>query len=246
MDQRLKRKIAVVAGAGLGIGRACAMVMAEEGALVAVVTRKEEAGQETVTRIHARDGKAMAFTADLTDYEQAEACFEKILKACGKIDILNCNLGGYHTSGPEGMTESVWEELFETNLKSVFMSARACIPHMVKNGAGSIVFTSAACSAQTDAGAAERAESIKSGIISLTKSLAEELAPHNIRVNCVLPGSTGKELYTQGRMLMGTEPKLSRQGYPEDTAFAVLYFASDESAWVTGSAFAVDGAAAFL
>ncbi len=238
---RLKNKVAVIAGAGAGIGRAAAVLFADEGAKVAVIARKKEIGEETIAKIENRSGKAIFVSADLTKSDQVEKAFEKIESAFGKIDVLHCNAGSYASSSVKEMLESSWDDMFDINLKSYFLSVRASIPYLVKNGSGSIILTGAVFGHSANMKNMAHYNSSKAGVVALTKSLALELAPQNIRVNCICPGQIAHQLHSQGESALSTDPKLSRGGLPEDAAFAALYLASDESAWVTGSTLVIDG-----
>lgn len=238
---RLKDKVAVIAGAGPGLGRATALLFAEEGAKVAIISRKKEAAFETIKRIKDQGGHAVSFIADLTKQDQNHAIFRKIAEEFGKLDILHCNMGSYGTSPLENITEKDWDEMLAVNLKAKFFSVQSALPYLVKNGSGSIILTAAVFGSMLTTKNMAHYNASKAAVISLTKSLALELAPRQIRVNCICPGQMSHQLYTKGKGPLRTNPKLFRDGLPEDAAFSILYFASDESAWVTGATLVVDG-----
>lgn len=240
---RLKGKVAVIAGAGPGIGRATAVLFADEGARVAVISRKKEVGDETVQMISDRGGQAMAVAADLTQTAQVEKALDEIVKKFGKIDVLHCNAGSYSVSTVKEMLESSWDDMFDVNLKSYFLAVRAAIPAFAANGGGSIILTGAIYGFTSNPKNMAHYNASKAGVAALTKSLALELSPQNIRVNCICPGQVSHNLFTQGASALQTDPKLLRNGVPEDAAFAALYFASDEAAWITGATLVIDGGA---
>lgn len=238
---RLKGKVAIVAGAGAGIGRAAALLFAEEGAKVAVVSRRKDVLDDTVARVEERHGKAFAVQADLSKGDEADAALRAVVDHFGRVDVLHCNSGAYSVSSAEHMTEALWEEMYEANVKTSFLTVRAAIPHMAKTGGGSIILTSAVWGSFLNAKNMAHYNSSKAAVVALTKSLALELAPRDIRVNCICPGQISHRLHTSGTAPVHTNPKLRRHGLPEDAAYAALYFASEESAWVTGSVLVVDG-----
>ncbi len=238
---RLQNKVAVIAGAGKGIGRATALLFAQEGAKVALLSRTKESIQETAALIEERGGEAIPLVANLSHVMEAKKSLDHVEKSFGKIDILHCNMGGYATVPFEKMDEKNWDSMFDVNLKSKFITVKTALPHLIKNGSGSIILTAAIYGHFFHSKNMAHYNASKAGVISLTKSLALELSPYKIRVNCVCPGPISHEIHSLGKHPIHTNPKLHRSGLPEDIAFSVLYFASDESSWVTGSTLAIDG-----
>lgn len=238
---RLKGKVAVIAGAGPGIGRASAILFADEGAKVAVISRSKETGDDTAAKIRERGGRAISIVADLTVSEQVEKAFVDIEAQFGKIDALFCNAGTFAMSGVKDMQESGWDAMFDSNLKTYFLSVRAGLPYLAKAGAGSIILTGAIFGYSANTKNMAHYNASKAGVVALTKTLALELAPQNIRVNCICPGQISHQMHSGTKPQISTDPKLLRMGLPEDAAFAALYFASDESSWVTGTALVIDG-----
>lgn len=234
---RLKDKVAVIAGAGPGTGRAAALLFAQEGAKVAVIARRKEITQETVKKISQHGGKALAISADLTKPDEVKRSIQKVIAEFGTIDVLHCNTGSYATASIGEMTEQSWDMMFDVNLKSGFLTIQSAIPHFIKKNSGSIILTSAIFGHFVNFKNMAHYNASKAGVISLTKSFALELAPHGIRVNCVCPG----QISHQGDSSLTPNPNLLRGGLPQDAAYAVLYLASDESAWVTGTTLVVDG-----
>ncbi|OGR57213.1 MAG: hypothetical protein A3I11_00680 [Elusimicrobia bacterium RIFCSPLOWO2_02_FULL_39_32] len=238
---RLKDKVAIIAGAGPGIGRATALLFAQQGAKVALISRKKDAALDTVERIKEQGGQAVSFIADCTKQDQTHAVFHQIMKEFGKLDILHCNMGHFRTSPIEKITEKDWDEMLSLNLKAKFLTVQAALPYLIKNGSGSIILTAAVFGSMLTTKNMAHYNASKAAVISLTKSLALELAPRQIRVNCVCPGQMSHQMFTKGKDSLRTNPLLFRDGLPEDAAFSILYFASDESAWVTGTTLVVDG-----
>lgn len=238
---RLGGKVAIVAGAGRGVGRATALLFSQEGAKVALISRTKENIQETAALIEKRGGEALPMVADLSQARKTKECMDHVAKIFGKIDILHCNMGGYATIPFEKMDEKSWDEMINLNLKSKFITVKSALPHLISNGSGSIILTAAIYGHFFHSKNMAHYNASKAGVISLTKSLAVELSPYKIRVNCVCPGPISHEIHSSGQERIRTNPKLHRGGLPEDIAFSVLYFASDDSSWVTGATLAVDG-----
>jgi 3-oxoacyl-[acyl-carrier protein] reductase len=234
---RLKDKVAVIAGAGTGMGRTAALLFAQEGAKVAVIARRKEVVQETVNTISQQGGQAIAIAADLTERTDVKRSIEKVIEIFGTMDVLHCNTGTYATASLKEMTEEAWDQMFDANLKSGFLMIQTAAPYMIKKNTGSIILTSAIFGHFVNFKNMAHYNASKAGVISLTKSFALELAPHGIRVNCVCPG----QISHQGSAGLKPNPHLLRGGLPQDVAYAVLYLASDESAWVTGTTLVVDG-----
>ncbi len=243
MSGRLKDKVAVIAGAGPGIGRASAMLFADEGASVAVIARGKETGEETVAKVKERGGKAIFIQADLTQEAQVSLAFNQIGEKFGKIDALFCNAGSYAASSVKDMTEANWDAMFDANLKTYFLSVRAGLPHLAKSGKGSIILTGAIFGYSSNPKNMAHYNASKAGVVALTKTLALELAGQNIRVNCLCPGQVTHHMHSADNASLTTDVKLLRAGLPEDAAFAAVYFASDESCWVTGTTLVIDGGA---
>lgn len=254
---RLKDKVAVVTGSGSGIGKAIAMRFAREGALAIVVDVNEEAMATTVREIEARGGKARACKVDVTSQRALRDFMEELVGTEGRIDILVNNAGvtRYRAFGTIG--DADWDAVLDLDLKGVFFCAQAAAPFMARQQYGKIINISSSLGTGTtphigelSAGAASPYASAKSAVIQLTKILARELGPSGVNVNCVAPGffltpltgNTRTPAQVEEHIRVRTESAvLKRPGKLEELANAVLFFASDESSFVTGQTLCVDG-----
>jgi NAD(P)-dependent dehydrogenase (short-subunit alcohol dehydrogenase family) len=245
---KLKGKVALITGSGSGIGRASAVLFAREGARVVLVDYNEDNGRETLKIIQENGGEAMFIHADVSKGSDAEKMVREAVKKYGRLDILFNNAGKGLVKTVPDTTEEEWDILIDTNLKGVFLGSKYAIPEMAKNGRGAIINTASISGLVGHRNSAAYCAS-KGGIIMLTKAMAGDHAPQNIRVNCICPGHV---LTPQLEPLIRSIPKssteaivkrypLGRLGSPEDIAYAALYLASDESSWVTGSALVIDG-----
>jgi len=246
---RLGDKVAIVTGAGSGIGRATANLFAKEGAKVVVADIESSLGKETVEEISKNGGTAVQVVADVSKADEVRAMIKTCIANFGKLDILFNNAG---IEGPRGllwkMKEDDWNRVIDVNLKSVFLGCKYAIPHM-KRTKGSIINTASELGLVGSASHPAYSAS-KGGIIALTRSLALQCAPYGIRVNCICPGATetpllvrfvGEKQRERELRKVTQEIPLRRLGKPIDIAYAALYLASEESSFVTGSILVVDG-----
>lgn len=246
----LQCKTALVTGGASGIGRATALAMAREGARVAVADRTEESAANTVAAINAGGGQAIAIACDVTDESQISAMVARMLAAFGHIDCAfnNAGISPRHV-GPPGqrmheLSAVSWGGMLDVNLTGVFLCMKYQVPHMLAQGAGSIVNT-ASVLGLVGAATASSYVAAKHGVVGLTKAAAADYATDGIRVNCVCPGYIETPMTTdtvreRGEILMAKIPA-RRLGQPEDIAEAVVWLCSDRARFVTGSAQIVDG-----
>ncbi len=247
---RLNGKIAIVTGASSGIGRATAKLFAAEGAKVVVGARRQAELDSLVAEIGAEDGNAVALAGDVRSEDYHRALVALAVERHGRLDIAFNNAGTLGEAGPStGVSEAGFAEALTINLTASFLAAKHQVAEMVKHGGGSVIFTSTFVGYSfAFPGVAAYAAS-KSGLIGLTQALAAEFGQQNVRVNAILPGAVDTDMY---REMNDTPDKqsfitnlhaLKRVATPEELARSVLYLASDDSSFVTGTASLVDGGA---
>jgi len=246
---QLSGKVAIVTGGASGIGRATALLLAREGAAVAVVDVNRESGESVAAEIAAAAGRATFIAADVTSAVGCREIAERTLRELGHIDILFNNAGITRRATVLDLAEEDWDRVMAVNVKSIYLLSREAIPHMRKQGAGAIINTASGWGLAAGPRAAVYCAS-KGAVVLLTKAMAIDHGPH-IRVNCVCPGDTDTAmLHNEAQQLREDETRflaesarrpLGRVGRPEEIAQAVLYLASDASSFVTGTALVVDG-----
>jgi len=241
---RLSGRIALVTGASQGIGRACAVKLAEAGAEVALVARNLEKLNAVAEQINAQGGKASVFACDLSEEEQIKSGFKAALAQLGKIDILVNNAGITRDQLVMRMKRADWDAVINTNLTSAYLCVQQVIGSMLKQRWGRIINITSIFGQMGQAGQANYASS-KAGLIGLTMAIAREVGSRNITCNAVAPGfietgmtaGLGEEL----RQNALKNIPLGRLGTPEDVANAVAFLASEESSYITGNVLNVNG-----
>lgn len=244
---RLTGKVAVITGAARGIGRAIALRFAREGARVAVVDVREADGRRTVEMILAAGGEATFVVTDVSIAQQVQAMVEEVLERWGTIDILVNDAGICPFEEFLDMPEAVWDEVLDVNLKGYFLCSQAVARVMVERGIRGRIIAISSISGEFGGSNQAHYCASKAGINLLVKSMAISLGPHGITCNAVLPGTVETDINRQ--MLSdpevcaywSTRTPLGRMGTPEDITGPVLFFASDDSNWCTGSMLVVDG-----
>lgn len=247
MNSRLKGKIALVTGAGSGIGRACALALAREGAQVALVGRRKDRLAEVAREI---GPSALVLAADVSKKSEVDRVVERAAAHFGSLNILLNNAGVLYIGTAEQITEEQWDETFNINVRGLWLLSRAVLPHMRKAGGGSIINMASVLGINGARSRASYAPS-KGAVVLLTKCMAIDHGPENIRANAICPSFVETDL-TAGVLSMAADPEavrrdriaahpIGRLGRPEDLAGLAVYLASDESSWVTGAVFPVDG-----
>jgi NAD(P)-dependent dehydrogenase (short-subunit alcohol dehydrogenase family) len=246
---RLQDKVALITGAGSGIGRQTALLMAQEGAHIVVVDINDQAGNETVQLVRNAGGQAAYIRADVSKPTDAEAMIRFAETTFGRLHILFNNAGISHANDDDAINTEVdvWDLTFEVNVKGVFLGCKYGIPALRRAGGGSIINT-ASFVALVGAATPQLAYTASKGaVLSMTRELAVIHARENIRVNALCPGPLNTELLM--KYLNTPEKKqrrlvhipMGRFGEAKEIAYAALYLASDESSFVTGTEFMVDG-----
>lgn len=245
---RLSGKVALITGASSGIGHATALLFAAEGAKLVVGARRQAELDQLVTQITAAGGEAVALAGDVRSEAYAQALVALAVERYGRLDIAFNNAGTLGEGGPSTeVSEPGWTDTLAINLSGAFLGAKHQIAQMLKNGGGSVIFTSTFVG-HTFAfpGMAAYAAS-KSGLIGLTQALAAEYGPQQVRVNAVLPGAVDTDMYrdknstAEAQAFVSNLHALKRVATPEELARSVLYLASDDASFVTGTASLVDG-----
>jgi len=246
---RLKDKVALITGAGAGIGRETAVLFAREGAAVVAVDVNEQAAQETVELLRGTGGRAVAARADVSKAADCAAMIAAAEREYGRLDILFNNAGIMHAKDDNAVTtdEAIWDLTMNINAKGVFFGCKYGIPALQHAGGGSIINTASFVALMGAATPQIAYTASKGAVLSLTRELAVIHARENIRVNALCPGPLRTKLLMD---FLDTEEKKQRRlvhipmgrfGEAREIAHAALYLASDESSYVTGTEFLVDG-----
>lgn len=245
---KLEGKVAMITGGGTGIGKAAAIALAAEGAKIVINGRRSQPLEETVAEIKAAGGIAFAYPGDVTKTEDLNGMRDEIKKVWGRLDILINNAGSGMRKPFLQTTMEEFDYLYQIDLRSVFNVTQVMLPLMQESGGGSIINIASILGVLGSKDSSAYC-AMKGGVVQLTKALAAELGP-SVRVNCICPShiitpmlepmiehfeSTGK-IDKLNRMF-----PMKRVGYPEDMTGSILFFASDDSAWLTGNIFMVDG-----
>lgn len=245
MGLTLEGKTALVTGGSRGIGKAIALKLADYGADVAVTyARSADAAEKVKQEIEAKGRRGLAIQADAVKFGKAEAVIQQIVSQWEKLDILVNNAGITRDNLILRMSEEQWDEVIDTNLKSIFNYCKAAAKPMMRNRGGSIINISSVVGLSGNAGQSNYAAS-KAGIVGFTKSYAKELASRNIRSNVVAPGYITTEMTDEldEKVLQSIqdETPLGRPGDADEVAESVAFLASDLSSYITGEVLRVDG-----
>jgi NAD(P)-dependent dehydrogenase (short-subunit alcohol dehydrogenase family) len=259
MADRLQGKVAVITGCGSGLGEASSLMFAREGAAVVVADRDAEGAERVAAEIRAQDGRAVSSAVDVT----SETDVVKMVEAAhefGPVTVLYANAGIAGSGRAGDLTMAEWQHVIDINLTGVWLSSRAVLPDMIAAGGGSII-NQASVGGLIGVGGIASYAAAKAGVIGLTRQMAVDYGPDNIRVNAVCPGTVPtplvRQTYAEGggfaSMIQDRQGfddimdkakarfPIGRVGAVEDIAAAALYLASDEASWTTGIAMPVDG-----
>ena len=235
-----------MAGGGRGIGAATARMLAGAGASVAVIDVEAGRAEEVVSSISRTQGRALALAADLRQPQEVQHAVERANDAFGGLDILVNVAGGMNAYAPwrraADWDEAAWDEIFDRNLRYVFLAVRAVVPYFTRSGRGGAIVNITSISGETSAPNHAAYGAAKAGLANLTRTLAVEYGPDQIRVNAVAPGSVATPATSDRTGTLGAAP-LAGRATPEDIANAVVFLASPLARFVTGQTLLVDGGA---
>jgi len=248
---RLNNKVAIITGAGSGIGAATAVIFAKEGARVVIADIEKNKGMDTANLIKSNNGEAIFVQVDLTAADSIKKMVISTIETYDRLDILVNNAGIYLQANAVDTSEKDWNRIMDVNLRGVFLCCKYSIPEMIKGGKGGVIVN-----VGSEAGIVGIKNQVaynvsKGGIIALTRSMAVDFATQNIRVNCVCPGTTETTLVKEA-LSKASDPEKARRelemvrpanrlGRPEEIAYGILYMASDESPYATGTILSIDG-----
>ncbi|MDP9244612.1 MAG: glucose 1-dehydrogenase [Chloroflexota bacterium] len=247
---RLTDKVAIITGAGSGMGRVAAQMFAAEGAKVVVVDFDEAAGRETASSVTESGGEASFARADVSDEADARAMVDHAVERYGRVDVLYNNAGVMPEQDHSVIDTDVptWDRVMAINVRGVFLACKYAIPRMIEQGSGSVINISSfvalmGCSVPQDAYTAS-----KGAVLSLTRSLAVQFAPQGVRSNAICPGPIETPMLMEwllkdeeARKVRLARNPTGRFGKPEEIVNVAIYLASDESRWTNGAHFVIDG-----
>jgi meso-butanediol dehydrogenase/(S,S)-butanediol dehydrogenase/diacetyl reductase len=253
----LRGKVAIVTGGGRGIGYSIAERLVAEGALVAILALHAESVDNAVAKLGANQGQVTGLVADVTHEDEVKNAVARTVAAFGRLDVMVNNAGTIAISQLVDMTTEAWDRVVDVNLRGVFLGCREAARQMIAQGNGGRIINGASGAGRRGSSLISAYSATKAGVIGLTQSLAEELAPHGITVNAYCPGHvtstpmwdfvdremasiTGEEIGAAKRAAEREAP-LGRAAKPEEVAAAVAFLASDEASFITGESLLIDG-----
>lgn len=247
---RIAGKVALITGGTSGIGEATAILLAKEGASVAISGRNQMRGHAITEQILQTGGKAIFIRSDVREAEDCRRTVDETLRQFGRLDILFNNAGVFYPHNIVDCTEEEWDLQIDVNLKGTFLMSKFTLPHMIQRGSGVIINNSSGWGlAGGDSAVAYCAS--KGGVVLLTKAMAIDHGRQGVRVNCICPGDVDTPMLPEDARLRGlqwedylagcADRPLGRIGTPDEIAKTVLFLASDDSSFMTGAALVVDG-----
>ena len=242
MIRQLQGQVAIITGAGMGIGREEALLFAREGAKVVVADINPEGGKETVNLIEKEGGEAVFVRVDVTNSEDVRRMVDFVIKKYGRIDVLfnNAGIELYGKYRLEDTSEEDWDRVINVNLKGAFLCSKYVIPEMIRQGGGVIINNASVDGLYSFPSPNPSYCASKGGLVLLSKAMARNYARHNIRVNCICPGPVATSMTKPTEDMLRMIP-VRRIGKPEEIAKVVLFLASEESSFIVGSTIVVDG-----
>lgn len=246
MDLGLNNKIAIVTGGGSGIGKAVSLLLAREGAKVAVADLYRERAERVAEEIQTQGGKVMGIAADVSAASDVDRMVEEVLKQWHGIDLLINNAGIILQAATVDMAEQQWDKILTNNLKSCFLCSKAAAKQMIRQGRGGRIVNISSIHAELSEPSAGAYTAAKGGMEAFSRTLATELAPHKITVNCVRPGATYTELttpmYTETvKKALFTRIPLREIAEASWIADGIVFLASDRARYITGQTLTIDG-----
>ena len=248
---RLASKVALITGAGSGQGRAAALLFAREGARVVVSDVNVAGGEETVRLVRAAGGEATFQAADVAHAAAVETLLQTTVRTYGGLHVLYNNAAIWDRGGLDNyvteLSEEGWDTIMAVNLKGVYLCCKYGIPALIDAGGGSVINTASAAGLIGSRNRSHAYSATKGGVIALTRAMAIAYARQGVRVNAICPGGVDTPMIapildtTERQQRFAAAHPLGRLGTPEDIAYFALYLAADESSWVTGGIFPIDG-----